>query len=404
MEYRMPDYYKEFKCTADACEDTCCAGWQIVIDRQSLENYQNVLKPGSKVEKEFRSKMLRSVNWLQGTFRQDKEKRCAFLNEKNLCDMYAKLGEKSLCKTCRLYPRHIEEFEGVREITLSVSCPEVARILMERMEPVKFPVYEKEGEEEYEDFDLFLYSMLADAREAMIRILQSRELPFAVRTGLVLGMAHDIQGRVNREEIFSCTDVIEKYETEEAVRCVEKWLADRLGTEPTGNGESIPKETAKRIFQGQHRYDLVHSLFRCLYDWELLRDDWDMLLMETEACLYTGGAVRYRKLDESFQAWQKEQIPEMEIHLEQLMVYFISTYFCGAVYDGRIYAKAQMAAVSVFLIREFWMARWKKNERTLNKEEMTEILYRYSRELEHSDENLECMEKQMEEQMVLTDW
>lgn len=65
------------------------------------------------------------------------------LNDCNLCEMYVNLGEKSLCKTCRLYPRHVEEFEDVREITLSVSCPEVARILMEKKEPVRFLTYEK---------------------------------------------------------------------------------------------------------------------------------------------------------------------------------------------------------------------------------------------------------------------
>ena len=74
--------------------------------------------------------MLKSVDWIRGIFRQDKEKRCAFLNDCNLCEMYVNLGEKSLCKTCRLYPRHVEEFEDVREITLSVSCPEVARLVL----------------------------------------------------------------------------------------------------------------------------------------------------------------------------------------------------------------------------------------------------------------------------------
>lgn len=377
MEYRIPDYYKEFQCTADACEDTCCAGWQIVIDQKALKKYKKALKGNDKVDKKFRRKMVRSVNWLQGTFRQDKEKRCAFLNDCNLCDLYANLGEESLCKTCRLYPRHIEEFEGVREITLSVSCPEVARILMEKIEPVKFLTCEKDGEEEYEEFDPFLYSMLADAREAMFGILQSRERKLEIRAGLVLGMAHDIQGRVNRQEIFSCMDVIEKYQTEKAAQFVEA-----CGTR-------------------KRKSNLAHKLFRNLYELELLREDWDMLLMESEALLYAGGAEQYQNTAQKFAKWQKEQMPEMEIHLEQLIVYFLSTYFCGAVYDGRIYAKAQMAVVSVFLIRELWMARWMKNEGTLNKEEMTEILYRYSRELEHSDENLECMERQMEDPVIL---
>ena len=147
MQYTIPDYYKEFTCIADKCEDTCCAGWKIVIDKKSLNKYKHV-------KGKFWFTMLKSVDWIRGIFRQDKEKRCAFLNDCNLCEMYANLGEKSLCKTCRLYPRHVEEFEDVREITLSVSCPEVARILMEKKEPVRFLTYEKEGEEEYDEESL----------------------------------------------------------------------------------------------------------------------------------------------------------------------------------------------------------------------------------------------------------
>ena len=78
-----------------------------------------------------------------------------------------------MCKTCRLYPRHIEEFEGVREISLSVSCPDVARILQNQSEKVRFLSKENEKEEEYEDFDPFLYSALLDARDVMFELLQN---------------------------------------------------------------------------------------------------------------------------------------------------------------------------------------------------------------------------------------
>ena len=39
MKVTVPDYYKDFKCIAGACEDTCCAGWQIVIDKKTLKKY-----------------------------------------------------------------------------------------------------------------------------------------------------------------------------------------------------------------------------------------------------------------------------------------------------------------------------------------------------------------------------
>ena len=51
--------------------------------------------------------------------------------------MYLNLGEKSLCRTCRQYPRHMEEFENVREASLSLSCPEVAKLLLSRKEKQK---------------------------------------------------------------------------------------------------------------------------------------------------------------------------------------------------------------------------------------------------------------------------
>ena len=125
--------------------------------------------------------------------------------------MYTALGEKSLCRTCKMYPRHVEEFEDVREMTLSVSCPEVARILLGKKEPVRFLTYESNKEEEYDDFDPFLYSKTGRCKKkVMIDILQDRSKKLNLRVGLVLSIAHDLQVRIKREDIFSIDDVFEK--------------------------------------------------------------------------------------------------------------------------------------------------------------------------------------------------
>lgn len=388
MLYTIPDYYKEFHCTADKCEDTCCAGWQIVIDEESLERYRNV-------KGLFMWRMLRSVDWKNGVFKQDEEKRCAFLNEQNLCDLYKACGEKSLCKTCGQYPRHIEEFEGVREITLSISCPEVARILMARKTPVTFQSYEEAGEEEYEDFDPFLFSILEDARKEMIAILQNRSLPIRKRVMLVLGMAHDMQGRINRQEMFECSGVIEKYCGEKALHYVEEYLT---GIEQNLNW--ISPEAVHKSKHGKGRMAMTREMFDKLYELELLREEWDMLLQESEVMLYGKWDRDYHEILDEFTVWAKEHT-DMEIHLEQLLVYFLFTYFPGAVYDGEVYAKVQMAVYCTWMIHELWMARWLKNERTLDVEEMTDLVYRFSREVEHSDENLKHIEKIMEKKWFL---
>ena len=377
MLYTIPDYYYEFTCIAGKCEDTCCAGWQIVADEAALEKYKRVIGP-------FRRRLKNSINWDEGTFKQEKNRRCTFLNDENLCDMYTALGKRSLCRTCTMYPRHMEEFEDVREITLSVSCPEVARILMNKKEPVQFLTHENNEEEEYEDFDPFLYSKLVDAREGIIDILQDRKKELKLRVGLVRAIAHDLQECIEQEDIFSMDDVFETYQMEEEIQLIKEKLS------------------------GEGDYTFITTMFQNQYLMEHLRDDWESRLLEAEHILY--GKIKeedtqkletdkkqYLKNRQEFHLWLKENMSGYEIQYEQLLVYFISTYFCGAVYDGEAESKVQMAVVSVLLIHELLMAQWLKNERMLTLEDVVEIVYRYSRELEHSDLNLNLMEKMMRE-------
>ena len=107
MRYTVPDYYKKFQCLADKCPATCCAGWQIVIDQKSLKRYR-------KAKGSFGNRIRNSVNWKEETFLQYGDRRCAFLNDENLCDMHIEAGPEMMCSTCRKYPRHIEEFENER--------------------------------------------------------------------------------------------------------------------------------------------------------------------------------------------------------------------------------------------------------------------------------------------------
>ena len=375
MVYTTPEYYEKFKCIAGDCPDTCCAGWQIVIDEESMKKYQNF-------KGDYVWKVMGCVDWETEAFRQDNEKRCAFLNKENLCDLYTNAGEDSLCKTCREYPRHTEEFEGVREITLSISCPEVARILMEEMEPVKFLIEEKaeiEETEDFSEFDPFLFSLLEDARKEMLDILQNRALPIKERTMLVLGMAHDMQGRINRSDMFACSDAIEKYTTEKARVFVKRYLAQKNGQEE----ESLTKE-----------------MFEKLYKLEVLRDDWEDTLHKTQNTLFFTMQESYAQLRKEFELYKGEH-KEIDIHLEQILVYFLFTYFPGAVYDGMIFAKAQMAVYCTWMVELLWMAEWLSNGKTLDKQKMIQLLYRFSREVEHSDDNLKKLDKLMERKYIL---
>ena len=357
MIHSFPDYYKDFSCIADKCEATCCAGWQIVVDEESLKKYK-------KVSGEFKSRIQEGVDFKEGVFYQKKGKRCAFLNEQNLCDMYTALGEEAFCETCRRYPRHIEEFENVREFTLSVSCPEAARILLSRKEPVRF--YDVEipaEEEEFDDFNPAIYEKLLEARGEMLQLLQNRSFPIEERAAALWEFIELFQEELDEGTLFT-----------------DNTIYDRL----------IPKNP-------QTSYEEAKALFALLHHLEFLAEDWEETLYETERILYEAKEAEYKKIKERFAMWKESSFPDWDIMLEQLLVYFIYTYFCGAVYDEYIASKVKMSVCSVFYIETLAMAQWIKNGETLTMQEFIRIVYRYSRELEHSDENLITMDKIMEE-------
>lgn len=88
MLYTIPHYYKKFQCIAGECPDTCCAGWQIVIDdrtRRNTEGQKGLLETGCIIPLTGRESCF-----------QQYEGRCAFLNDENLCDIYQEAGKEML--------------------------------------------------------------------------------------------------------------------------------------------------------------------------------------------------------------------------------------------------------------------------------------------------------------------
>ena len=204
MRYLKPHFYDKFVCTAGDCPDTCCAGWQIMIDDASLEKYKNV-------QGEFGKRLHGSVNWEEECFCQN-ERRCAFLNDENLCDLYKALGPDALCDTCRLYPRHAEEFEGLRELSLSLSCPEAAKIILSCKEPVRFLEEETDEEDDFDEFDFMMFSRLEDTRDVLFSVLQDRNLPLTLRMAACEQLAERYQICMEEGREFEIDDLLQECE------------------------------------------------------------------------------------------------------------------------------------------------------------------------------------------------
>lgn len=362
MEYIYPDYYKKFQCIAEKCEDTCCAGWGIVIDDKSLKKYKEY-KGG------FGNRLYNSIDWKEKSFEQT-EKRCAFLNENNLCDIYSEAGADMLCMTCRRYPRHYEEFENLREVSLSLSCPEVARMILGNKSKVTFKTsYREKKEEEYEDFDFFLFTKLQEIREFFLEVMQNRTLSMEYRLALILASAHDLQGRIAKGRLFEIDDLLEKFRKKGFRQRAEKQFEEYKGC-PMEDFETI------KIIMGN------------LHELEVLNESWPDFIKECEEILYSRGEEYYSTQKQVFKKYYKEK----EYEYEQIMVYFLFGYLSGAVYDENAFDKVRFAIVNTLLIREIDIAMWIKNKKQLDFCGQVDIVHRFARELEHSDPNLDEME------------
>lgn len=366
MQYTAPHYYKKFRCTAGDCPDTCCAGWQIQIDPVSLKKYR-------KTKGALGNRLKNEINWKEGCFRRYAG-RCAFLTGENLCDLYLEGGgDKALCKTCRTYPRHIEEFEGLREFSLSMSCPAAAEIILTNKEPVRFlhaenPERDEPFENDYEDFDYFLFTKLMDTRNLILKILQNREQPLKLRAAVALALSHDLQERIDRNALFDADKLLERYSSAR----MWTWFEEQL-RKPYSNSNA--GRTMTRLF----------SLFKQM---EVLRKDWTFHL----------AAARRTLTDFQYGSCYKAEKNMFEnvfddIIGEQILVYFVFTYFCGAVYNGNAYGKMKFAIAGLILIRELVRARWIQHTGRLDTEEIIMTAVRYSREIEHSDYNKVTMEQ-----------
>ena len=386
MRYTVPDYYKKFKCLASDCPATCCAGWQIMIDDKSLKKYASC--PGI-----FGNRLVNSINWEEGRFKQY-HSRCAFLNEQNLCDIHLEKGPDFLCRTCRRYPKHVEVYENEREISLSLSCPMVARLLLDKTNQAQFLTTEKvrknDGDhlqKNDDDFDEFLYSALQDCRSVLIAMAQNRNEVLNLRMAKILSLAHDVQNRIASRQLFDTENVLERYQREGA----DTALAQKLIWFSLVNEEFCGENDRQRA--DSDYLSVQWRLLDYLRDFEVLDPRWVPDLQRWRKALYGEGPAVYLERKKRFlaeaRAWETEY--------EQILVYFLFVYFCGAVYDGDALRKAKMAVMSVRILRELAFAQWILAGEKLAAEDRAELAWRYARELEHSDPNLNAMERMMEE-------
>ncbi|MBQ7926140.1 MAG: flagellin lysine-N-methylase [Lachnospiraceae bacterium] len=375
MRYVKPDYYDDFSCVADKCPDTCCEGWQIVIDEDSYKKYL-------ELDGDFGKRMKESLEPGEMSFCQCAG-RCAFLNENNLCDLILEKGPEYLCETCARYPRHIEEFDGLREYSLSLSCPVAAQMILGQKGLWNLLEEEDEQEdplaEEFEEFDYALFGVLEETRAVFWQIL-GLKLPLKDRLRILVELSGDMQKLVDEGECLTGYELLEEYT---AALKNPAALAKRARIRLAGTymGRLLSPEGA--VFN-----EALEQGLGLMEDLERLRPQWTQVLEQCREQLISFDGGKYKELRNAFDAFMGEGKATLESYQENIVSFFLYTYFCGAVYDDMVFSKVALAVFSAVFFENAVMCSWNIADKTIEKADWVRLAYCYAREVEHSDENL----------------
>ncbi|MFT5788557.1 MAG: lysine-N-methylase [Shewanella sp.] len=131
-----PSFVTQFSCIGSDCEDSCCYGWNIIIDKQSYKKTLAHKELKSLAQTALKKVKKSEQQWAQVVL--DSKGACGFLDDKQLCQIHAKAGEDLLSHTCKTYPRMSHMKDGDRYESLSLSCPEAARTILLKPDAFQF--------------------------------------------------------------------------------------------------------------------------------------------------------------------------------------------------------------------------------------------------------------------------
>jgi len=332
MITRIPAYFDQFRCLAGSCPDTCCGQWEIIIEPEIKDRYL-------ALEGELGDKLRASLSTLDG---EDcltlQNGRCPMLTADNLCALISQYGTELLSTTCDSHPRFTEVYGGLQETMLSLSCPAAADLLLDRQEPLTFTTRSDDTLPEPTDLDADLFFALMEGRETAFSIVQNRSFSLSDRLALLLCFADRLDN------------------------CIEKPALCRRFSQFYRDVNYCRRQLI-RVKRLRSCGTMTYAR-QLLFAMEHLSDAFPTALRELETTDLTPHAVE----------------------LEHLTVYFLFRWWMKAACDGYLWRQAAAAVVSVLAIASLGktMGSCKEAARL------------YSKEIEHSEDNMALLRRAME--------
>lgn len=383
MKLRTPDYYEKFRCIDKACEDTCCAGWEVDLDEKAYAYYETVAGPfGDR---------LRSVLSKEGGlhFVLKPNRDCPFLNRDGLCDLYTQLGEDKLCDTCAMFPRFVEEYGAECEMGLAFSCKTAAELILTYKGKAGFCVTDdKKPLTTYNDIHPELYLGLKASRDTAYALVQNRAYTVLERAALFLDFADALQRCMNSHHYRRIQTVNETY------RMAKADIAADAREEKLDALLNTLKRKCIKADAGFERYYNMADIFAVFSQLESVKPEFHQFLTYGRTVYRRDGSHKDARscAERDWKEFMGEFAPRA-YEYEHILVYYIFRYFLKAVYDRDLLGKAKLGIVGLLMVCQMDMAVWKNKGKVPDLKDQIDITHLYSREVEHSDENFAALEQ-----------
>ena len=389
MKVMTPHYYKDFRCIAGACTDTCCAGWDVDVDKNSYKYYKTVK---GAFGKRLKSVMVPSQDG-ECTFTLKEGGRCPFLNDDNLCDLYIELGEDKLCETCAEFPRFINDYGNIREIGIAPSCKTAGELMFSYKDELTFDTVEDNSlTPEPNDIDAYTYMQLRQARIVAFGIISDRDISIFERLMLYLNYAKRIQKHLDAERDELIAGVAKRFCGPDYREKLLDKLKSRVAVLPDKlqDGDTVKSTPEMRKSYGNRLIKGLRHFFDDFKGMEVINSDWNIHVARVRQFL--DGLAD----DSELAAVMKDYHAGSEAfanEYEQLTMYYVYRYMLDAVNDYDVLLKAKNAVIGILAVDIMAAANRAAGQQSdFRKPDFTmrvDIAHLYSRQFEHSYYNYE---------------
>lgn len=364
MKYLICDFYENYECIGSQCPSTCCAGWNIFLDKETKSIYDNI-------DGEFGQILRKNILPVSDSvFKISlcKDGRCPFLTSENLCEIYQKIGYDKMSYVCRTYPRTIEEYGDISFCTLTLSCPEVSRILLTRTTPISFFFWEddKRASQKTEAFDWNFFNTLMTCFTFSIDLVQNRAYSLSTRLRLLLIFTNTLQTLLDNH--MDITPLIEAFSSPEYLH----EQADSLS--------ALPSNTTAIFSAFLHFLSLSRNISEMFF-----------LLDITEALNHFIHSHEETQILEHFQNVNLLlSAPAYDIQYEHLCVYFLFRYYFRA-YETKNPLEEVAQLIYLLLIYRGYALPSCTDEKSIPAEKQISLFSSVSRVFDHNKDNLKLL-------------